>query len=72
MKRILLFLLLISNYTYGQLIDKPLHNPPIVINDYEAVLSFDTCKNAVTIDTATNFGVGDTVLIIQMKGALSG
>lgn len=40
-----------------------------IINKYAAVLSFDPCNNAITVDTATDFNVGDTVLMIQMKGA---
>jgi|GEM_PF-1353320 len=40
-----------------------------IINSYAAVLARDTCDNALTVDTATGFRAGDTVLIIQMKGA---
>jgi|GEM_PF-2791671 len=40
-----------------------------VINKYAAVLNFDPCQNKIDIDTATDFNVGDTVLMIQMKGA---
>lgn len=41
-----------------------------VINDYTEVLAFDPCKNALTVTNATAFNVGDTVLIMQMKGAV--
>ena len=70
MKKLLLFILVISNDTYSQVINKPTHDLPIVINNYAAVLSFDICKNAVMVDTATFIDAGDTVLIIQMKGAI--
>jgi gliding motility-associated-like protein len=41
----------------------------VVINKYAAVLAYDPCKNTLTVDATTGFGVGDTVLLIQMKGA---
>jgi hypothetical protein len=41
-----------------------------IINAYTAVSSFDICKNAVTVDDASKYKVGDTVLVIQMKGAV--
>lgn len=40
-----------------------------IINKYAAVKSYDTCKNSYLVDDASGFGKGDTVLIIQMKGA---
>ncbi|MBS1743720.1 MAG: PKD domain-containing protein, partial [Bacteroidetes bacterium] len=41
-----------------------------IINDYTPVLSFDPCKNLITVEDASAFHIGDTVLIIQMKGAV--
>ena len=41
-----------------------------VINDYAAVLGTSPCGNTYQVDDATNFSIGDTVLIIQMKGAI--
>lgn len=41
-----------------------------VINDYTEVLAYDPCKNALTVANASAFNVGDTVLMIQMKGAV--
>jgi gliding motility-associated-like protein len=41
----------------------------IVINDYTEAVTFDNCKNALTVGDASEFNVGDTVLVIQMKGA---
>ena len=70
MKRLLLIFGLIVNYSYGQVINRPQHDPPIVINDYAAVLSFDPCKNEIIVADATLFSIGDTVLLIQMKGAV--
>lgn len=42
-----------------------------VINAYSPVVAIDTvpCLNKVAVTTGSNFAVGDTVLIIQMKGA---
>ncbi len=40
-----------------------------IINKYAAVLAYDPCHNTITVDTATGFGVGDTILLIQMQGA---
>ncbi len=69
MKRFLYFIILISNVTYSQ-VKKPDHDPPETINKYAAALAFDICTNSITVDDATGYGPGDTVLIIQMKGAL--
>jgi gliding motility-associated-like protein len=41
-----------------------------VINDYTEVLAFDPCKNTLTVANATAYKAGDTVLVIQMKGAV--
>ncbi len=82
MKKIIFFLLLVSNYMYGQVISghrvpiqkddikKPQHDPPIVVNIYTEVLAFDICTNQITVNNATGYSVGDTVLLIQMKGAV--
>jgi gliding motility-associated-like protein len=40
-----------------------------ILNSYAAVLSIDICNNTATIDDITNFNVGDTIVIMQMKGA---
>ena len=82
MKRLLFLLLLISNNCISQVItgrtkvaqqtvvNKPQHDPPETINKYAAVLAFDICTNSVTVDYDSSFNVGDTVLMIQMKGAI--
>ncbi len=48
---------------------KPAHNP-VTINYYAPILSFNACENKILVEDITNFSTGDTVLIIQMKGAL--
>ncbi len=82
MKKLLFFIILISDYTYGQvivngvrdtinpIINRPQHDPPLVINSYSEVLSLDVCKNELRVNDPTQFLVGDTVLLIQMKGAV--
>jgi gliding motility-associated-like protein len=42
----------------------------IIINDYTPVLSLDPCKNILNVGNASAYNVGDTVLLIQMKGAI--
>lgn len=41
-----------------------------IINDYTPVLSRNPCNNSITVEDATAFNVGDTVLLMQMKGAI--
>lgn len=41
-----------------------------VINTYTPVLSQGPCANVITVGNSAGFSVGDTVLIIQMQGAL--
>ncbi|MDP4263903.1 MAG: PKD domain-containing protein [Bacteroidota bacterium] len=41
-----------------------------IINDYTEVLALDPCKNILTVANAGAYNVGDTVLLIQMKGAV--
>lgn len=42
----------------------------VIINDYTPVVSFDVCTNNLRVEDASAFKTGDTVLIIQMKGAV--
>ena len=82
MKKVLLLLLLISNHAFtqvktinisspgNQIVNKPQHDPPETINAYTAVLAFDICTNSITVSDAFEFNLGDTVLMIQMKGAI--
>ena len=69
MKRLLYFIILISNFTYSQ-VSKPQHDPPIVVNTYTEVLAYDICTNSITVADAASYNPGDTVLMIQMKGAI--
>lgn len=39
-----------------------------VINIYTPVTAIDICTNSVTVGSSNGFGVGDRVLLIQMKG----
>jgi gliding motility-associated-like protein len=41
-----------------------------IINDYTEVTGFDICKNTLTVTDASAYNVGDTVLLIQMKGTV--
>lgn len=47
----------------------PLNNSSIIINQYAAVTAIDPCNNRLIVDDASNFNAGDTVVIMQMKGA---
>lgn len=42
----------------------------IIVNDYTPVVSLDVCKNNIVVEDASKFNIGDTVLMIQMKGAI--
>jgi gliding motility-associated-like protein len=56
----------------GLIINPPPPPPPLnstIINQYSPILDFNPCNNFLTLADATNFKVGDTVLMIQMKGA---
>lgn len=44
-------------------------NDSAIINEYTEVLSLDICDNELIVKDATKYNPGDTVLIIQMKGA---
>ena len=41
-----------------------------IINDYTPVKSFDICNNTLVVENSSAYKPGDTVLIIQMKGAV--
>jgi gliding motility-associated-like protein len=40
-----------------------------IINAYTPVLAFNPCNNSLTVENANAYFAGDTVLMIQMKGA---
>lgn len=41
-----------------------------IINTYTKVTAIDVCAENITLTSAAGYNVGDTVLIIQMKGAI--
>src|SRR5690606_30223630 len=48
----------------------PCSTAPVIINQYAALPARPTdCDNSFTVDDASGFHAGDTVLMIQMKGA---
>lgn len=69
----LLVFLFLCSYSKAQrkpMPRKPQHDPPIVVNKYTEALAYDICTNQLTVMNATDYGVGDTVLLVQMKGAV--
>ena len=82
MKKLSLLLLLISNHCISQvipshnmpgqqpIINKPQHDPPLIVNIYTEVVAYDICTNQITVVNDSGYFVGDTVLLIQMKGAI--
>lgn len=66
MKKILPLLLCYLLSTFSVLAQTPISG---VINVYAKVDSVNTCLNTVYAPAAAGFGVGDKVLLIQMKGA---
>ena len=40
-----------------------------IINNYTPITILNACSNNITVEDAASFNTGDTVLIIQMKGA---
>ena len=51
-------------------IPNPIGSIGDIINLYTPVTGFFPCLNKLTVDDATGYNVGDTVLLIQMKGAV--
>jgi len=41
-----------------------------IINTYTPVLAFNPCQNKITVEDAGTFNPNDTVILIQMKGAV--
>lgn len=41
-----------------------------IINSYTPVLSLETCSNKIAVEDGSSFNIGDTILIIQMKGVV--
>ena len=40
-----------------------------IINNYTPVISLSTCNNSIEVESSAEYNIGDTVLIIQMKGS---
>lgn len=55
--------------TSSKVAAKNLYRQDNIINDYTPVISYIPCNNALTVEDASAFKIGDTVLLIQMKGA---
>ncbi len=41
-----------------------------IINIYTPVVNYEPCKNIIIVEDGTGYNAGDTVLLIQMKGAI--
>ncbi|MEP7110767.1 MAG: LamG-like jellyroll fold domain-containing protein [Ferruginibacter sp.] len=41
-----------------------------IINDYTPVISLNPCNNEIAVENSAKYSIGDTVMIIQMKGAI--
>ena len=81
MKKTVLLFLFFSQVIYGQVkpnvtphkpmsSGRPQHNPPDIVNSYTEALSYNICTNVLSVSNSSRFTIGDTVLLIQMKGAL--
>lgn len=66
MKKVI-FLLLITLFNLP--LQAQITQGPIV-NSYAAIVAADPCNNTFIVDNTSGFAVGDTVLMIQMKGAV--
>ena len=58
------------NYTFQAGPRESASNIGNIINDYTPVLSLLPCENKISVEDASAFNIGDTVLMIQMKGAI--
>jgi hypothetical protein len=61
---LLVFLLFATSFSFSQTT-----NISGVRNNYYSVLGIDATKNAVRLDNVSGLAYGNTVLLIQMKGA---
>ena len=41
-----------------------------IINSYTPIVQLDVCSNKITVEDASTFNTGDTILMMQMKGAI--
>lgn len=42
----------------------------VIVNQYTPVLSYNPCNNSLAVEDASKYNTGDTVVIMQMKGAI--
>ena len=54
----------------AKIISLPQDNLGGIINTYTSVIGLKPCLNSIEVKNATTFNIGDTVLLIQMKGAV--
>ncbi|HMU46070.1 MAG TPA: PKD domain-containing protein [Chitinophagaceae bacterium] len=61
-----------ANTDCGFILDSCLisNNIDTIINTYTPVIVLNPCTNTITVEDASTFNTGDTVLLIQMKGAV--
>ncbi len=60
----------IDNQVEDSRIELKTDRDSLIINQYAAVYNFNECNNGLDLDNASPFNPGDTVLLIQMKGAV--
>ena len=44
---------------------------PYIINDYTPVTALDVCNNSIQVEDAVAFNAGDTVMLVQLQGAVA-
>ncbi len=42
----------------------------VIVNRYTEALSYNICSNSISVQNSADFSIGDTVLLVQMKGAI--
>jgi len=67
----LLFILSIHGYGQTNPVGRPEHDPPVIPNKYTEVVAFNICTNELFVNQPAYFTPGDTVLMMQMKGAIA-
>src|SRR4029078_5687211 len=67
---LLLFLLFTTEFCFAQANFRTVQSISGIINTYTPVIALNPCENKITVENASTFNTGDTVLIIQMKGAI--
>ena len=60
----------INQQEINSLCNQKIATDSLIINTYTPVTALNPCDNKITVEDASTFNVGDTVLTIQMKGAV--